>query len=90
MQSGAFWPGLRTMSGSINSTRKRDIFDFAVVGDGPVGLSGALALRQLGSSVVLIAAKPPAEVSSSITPLDLRVYALAPDVLKFQIGRAHV
>ena len=68
------------MSGSINSTRKRDIFDFAVVGDGPVGLSSALALHKLGCSVVLIAAKPPTE---ALTPLDLRVYALAPDVLKF-------
>ena len=81
------------MSGSINSTRKRDIFDFAVVGDGPVGLSSALALRQLGRSVVLIAAKPPTEALTTLTPLDmsavspdrrdLRVYALAPDVLKF-------
>ena len=71
------------MSGSINSTRKRDIFDFAVVGDGPVGLSSALALHKLGCSVVLIAAKPPTEALTPLTPLDLRVYALAPDVLKF-------
>ena len=65
------------------STRRREIFDFAVVGDGPVGLSSALALSQLGRSVVLIAAKPAAETLTTATPLDLRVYALAPDVLKF-------
>lgn len=63
------------------STRRREIVDFAVVGDGPVGLSSALALHKLGKSVVLIAAKPPNEALSPA--LDLRVYALAPDVLKF-------
>ncbi len=71
------------MSGLVSSTRKREIVDFAVVGDGPVGLSSALALRKLGRSVVLIAAKPPAEALSATASLDLRVYALAPDVLKF-------
>lgn len=81
------------MSSLISSARKREIFDFAVVGDGPVGLSSALALSKLGRSVVLVAANPPAEGLSLITPLDmsvvspdrrdLRVYALAPDVLKF-------
>ena len=70
-------------SPSASATRRREIFDFAVVGDGPVGLSSALALSQLGRSVVLIAAKPPAEALTALTPLDLRVYALAPDVLKF-------
>ncbi len=74
-------------------TRRREIFDFAVVGDGPVGLTSALALSKLGCSVVLIAAKPPAAVLSASSTLDisgvspdrrdLRVYALAPDVLKF-------
>ena len=71
------------MNAVLNSTRKREIVDFAVVGDGPVGLSRALALNQLGRSVVLIAGKPPAEALNAETPLDLRVYALAPDVLKF-------
>ncbi len=65
-----------------SSTRRREVFDFAVVGDGPVGLSTALALSQLGRSVVLIAATPP-PAASTATALDLRVYALAPDVLKF-------
>ena len=63
------------------SKRRREIVDFAVVGDGPVGLSSALALHKLGKCVVLIAAKPPTEALSPA--LDLRVYALAPDVLKF-------
>ncbi len=65
------------------STRKREVLDFAVVGDGPVGLCSALALNKLGRSVVLIGAKPPVELLTAATPLDLRVYALAPDVLKF-------
>ncbi len=71
------------MSAAVNGARRREVFDFAVVGDGPVGLSCALALSQLGRSVVLIAAKPPREAITVATPLDLRVYALAPDVLKF-------
>lgn len=71
------------MSTSITSTRRREVFDFAVVGDGPVGLSSALALNKLGRSVVLIAASAPADAPTDTTPLDLRVYALAPDVLKF-------
>ena len=65
------------------SKRKREVFDFAVVGDGPVGLSSALALNKLGRSVVLIGAKPSVQLLNAATPLDLRVYALAPDVLKF-------
>ncbi len=51
-----------------------------IAGGGPVGLSLALTLAAEGFSVALQQAKPPAAFSAD-TPLDNRVYALAPDVL---------
>jgi ubiquinone biosynthesis UbiH/UbiF/VisC/COQ6 family hydroxylase len=65
------------------SARRREIYDFAVIGDGPVGLASALALGQSGYSVVLIA--PTAAVPAVVIEAhaDLRVYALAPDMLAF-------
>jgi ubiquinone biosynthesis UbiH/UbiF/VisC/COQ6 family hydroxylase len=64
------------------STRRREIFDFVVIGDGPVGLLSALKLHLQGKHVALMAPKPNVLVAeaANLAP-DLRVYALAPDCL---------
>jgi ubiquinone biosynthesis UbiH/UbiF/VisC/COQ6 family hydroxylase len=68
---------------TIVSTRRRESVDFAVIGDGPVGLAAAISLAQAGHAVALVAASeaPQVESDTDSTTLDSRVYALAPDVL---------
>lgn len=69
------------------STRRRERVDFVVLGAGPVGLASAIALKQSGRSVVLIAQSldemQAAQAPELAAELDLRVYALAPDVLDY-------
>jgi 3-demethoxyubiquinol 3-hydroxylase len=70
------------------SSRRRELVDFAVIGDGPIGLLAALKLHQLGYSCTLMAPKPAQILACehwSQTP-DLRVYALAPDCLDLLRG----
>ena len=69
------------------NARRREAVDFVVLGAGPVGLASAIALKQAGRSVVLIADSL-SEMSAAQEPalpasLDLRVYALAPDVIDY-------
>ncbi len=54
--------------------------DVLIAGGGPVGLCLALALAAEGCSVALQQAKP-APAYTADSPVDSRVYALAPDVL---------
>lgn len=67
-------------------SRRREVVDFVVLGAGPVGLASVIALKQAGRSVVLVAQNLE-EMQASQTELspalDLRVYALAPDVLDY-------
>ncbi|MCU0755195.1 MAG: FAD-dependent monooxygenase [Xanthomonadales bacterium] len=58
-----------------------------IAGGGPVGLCLALALAAAGCSVALQQSKPPPTYTPD-SPVDSRVYALAPDVLELleQVG----
>ena len=80
------------------NARRREVVDFVVMGAGPVGLASAIALKQAGRSVVLIvdnvSEMDAAQAPSLPNSLDLRVYALAPDVIDYLQGlqcdlRAH-
>lgn len=59
---------------------RRSVLDAVVVGGGPVGLAMALGLKQAGRSVQLVIERPPPAFQPG-SEVDLRVYALAPDVL---------
>jgi ubiquinone biosynthesis UbiH/UbiF/VisC/COQ6 family hydroxylase len=63
----------------MTSARRREVFDFLVIGDGPVGLLAALKLHQMGKSCALLA--PKLAAPTVMNEPDLRVYALAPDCL---------
>lgn len=60
--------------------QRRAVLDAVVVGAGPVALATALGLRQAGRAVVLLVDQAPSPFVAS-NEVDLRVYALAPDVL---------
>jgi ubiquinone biosynthesis UbiH/UbiF/VisC/COQ6 family hydroxylase len=66
---------------SAASPRRRENFEFAVIGDGPVGLLAAIALSQQGRSVALVTPTPAPSENTLFDAPDLRVYALAPDAL---------
>lgn len=61
--------------------------DVLIAGGGPVGLCLALKLAEQGFAVALQQQKPPPEFTLD-SPVDSRVYALAPDVLELleQVG----
>lgn len=52
--------------------------DVAIVGAGLVGVSAALAMHQLGFSVVLVDSKDPAQMGSIDDVWDTRIYAISP------------
>ncbi len=52
--------------------------DVAIVGAGLVGVSAALAMHQLGFSVVLVDSKDPAQMGSIDDAWDTRIYAISP------------
>lgn len=66
---------------------RRDQFDAIVVGGGPVALASALALARAGLLTALTLDQEP-PLFNPLSAIDLRVYALAPDVCSWlkQLG----
>jgi ubiquinone biosynthesis UbiH/UbiF/VisC/COQ6 family hydroxylase len=60
---------------------RRELYEVAIIGGGPVGLFAALQLAQREVKVAIFAGNEPA-LAGPDAEFDLRVYALAPDVLK--------
>lgn len=71
---------LEERSGTAGTRSRQRIEDAVVVGAGAVALATALWLRQAGMQVCLVVDRPPAPFDPG-SEVDLRVYALAPDVL---------
>ena len=58
-------------------------FDIAFVGNGAVGIAGALAMARIGYRVALVGPQASAVAPSNIDQWDTRVYALAPSTQQF-------
>jgi ubiquinone biosynthesis UbiH/UbiF/VisC/COQ6 family hydroxylase len=69
-----------------HSARRRENYEFTVIGDGPVGLLAAIGLSQQGRSVALVTPTPAPSENTPFDAPDLRVYALAPDALDVLAG----
>jgi 2-octaprenyl-3-methyl-6-methoxy-1,4-benzoquinol hydroxylase/2-octaprenylphenol hydroxylase len=74
------WDMVVASSAAASSRSRSRIEDAVIVGAGAVALATALWLRREGFTVTLVVDQEPAEFDP-LAEVDLRVYALAPDVL---------